>query len=235
MQHITMAIRQNQSFFDKAIDYLEQSSAMHRAKGDKNGLGFDFWHHGETLMHCRQFEMALDKLNDSKALFDEIGYSWASIGVAAALGTALMEVGDLKHAEEQLTWALNEAKAAKDERWRMLALTSLGELSAKMGDTASARQHFRESILIATALKDERQVAEILRRYGTFLASTDQLEAAYPMLLAAKNEFAKRGHHSAGELASQLELLKNSSEDPIDWDNDACVTAELLVSNILAE
>lgn len=169
----------------QAITYLEESSALWEAQGDRRHVAMTqaFLGHvarslGRGAEAARRYQAALEIW---RATGNERGVAWAlfDLGLAAR---------DRGAGDEAL--ALHEQSLAVFRRvgyrWGMAwAILNLGLLAHQRGDHEQARARFVESLELYRARDDRRGVAQCLEGLAAILLSTGRPDTAARVLSAA--------------------------------------------------
>src|SRR5262249_22020086 len=157
--------------------------------------------------HQKLFDRALERLYESRRLFESLGHRQGMALTAIHISLNLLERGApdeaLPHAQE----GLRTGQEIGDRHCEMYALDALGCIASKQGQAAEAREQFRRSFAIAQAVGEQRHIAEVLFHYGEMLSRHDAAKDAYLLLAVAGREFAALGVAEVAEAAAKCEAL----------------------------
>jgi predicted ATPase len=198
----------------------EQSEALFRELGDKQGLADALMVSGQALRWQGEAALSQARLEEALALYRELGDRWNVARCLHRLGTSLADYGG----DAAGLLMLEEVSAILDELGDKFmsggVLVTLGIIAFARGDYASARSRFDRSLVIAQELRDPWGMADaltnsgcVLRAQGNYAAAGTYLEEALqiyeqwgrgtwcadPRCALAENEIAQ-GHLSAARL-----------------------------------
>ena len=208
---------------------------------DERGMAYARFMLGFAAVEGGDFEAAIEPLEESLRLFEDLRDEHHWDIVAFNLAWALDEVGERERARTLHEDALRRARAAGATR----AIVFHSELLAfgfrREGRTAEALAILRESLVLSRSLEDPVVLADQLRACASALAAAAQVEVAVRLMALVMREYEDLGLHlPAYVVKSREEMLDvvraRLDDDAVDrlWSEGRRLTVDEAVSLALA-
>ncbi len=162
---------------------LEEALAHAREAGDVLAIAQLLLLHGELASHRGDETAAWALFQQSHALFRPLG--GGGTGVHLRLGLSACQAGDLPLARSLLEDGLDRSRKAGAREQVAVLLAAQGRVARAAGQLASAQEHFRESLAIATPLARKPTVVAALEGLAGVAAMRGQPEAGARIFSAA--------------------------------------------------
>jgi tetratricopeptide (TPR) repeat protein len=117
-------------------------------------------------------------LQESLALWRDLGEVWGAAQASDLLGTAIRDGGDPAGALPYYEWALTERRQLDDRRGLTQSLQSLGATARAMGDVTRAVSLMKTALPLAQRLRDRRRIAISLSTLARVAGESGDPEAA---------------------------------------------------------
>ena len=168
----------NQTDYPAARALLDESLAMSRQLGDREGIGRSLNSLGNVAVEQGDYPTAWQRYEESLAIRRDLGDRRAMAGVLGNLGNVAYERGDFPAARALSLEALAISRELGDRARVADALNNLGSLAYDQGDFASARVLIEESLAISRDLGDRDGIASSLHSLGMVAYLQGDLAAA---------------------------------------------------------
>jgi tetratricopeptide (TPR) repeat protein len=162
-----------------AKTFLEESAALQRAEGDKDGLSHTLAMLGAVLVDEDDYGRAQAVTEESLALARELGDRQRVAWVGVNLGNIALAQGELARAEGWYQESLTISREHGNTRRVGAALGRLGEVALQQGDLDRAERYLGESLEIARALDDEVLLAVLRDSLGDVAIRREQYDRAW--------------------------------------------------------
>jgi ATP/maltotriose-dependent transcriptional regulator MalT len=149
--------------------------------GDKQGIAFALNNLGTQALHQGDGERAKALLEESLALYRELGDHWGIAMVLHILGDVARYQGDDERARAFLEECLSVWEELGDKRSRAATLNILGQVACGQGDFVRAAALHRESLTLSRALGEQLCLAQSLE--GLASVGAAQGEFVWAVLL----------------------------------------------------
>jgi tetratricopeptide (TPR) repeat protein len=156
----------NQTDYPAARALLEESLAISRELGDREGIGRSLNNLGNAAVEQGDYPLARALYEESLAIRRELGNRRGMAAVLANLGNVAYERGDFTAARALSQEALTISRELGDRARIADELNNLGNLACNEGDLASARALLEESLVIGRDLGDRDCIASSLHTLG---------------------------------------------------------------------
>lgn len=201
--------------------HREIAAALERSTDEAAGpvvesLAYHTWEAGDWAAAARhsaraaQHAMALSAPREAVGHLDRAFVASERAGLEVGIdlrlarGRANETLAEFDGALADFTAALEQARAAGDERATWEALHALGLLWAAR-DYAQAGEYRREALALARAIGDDSLVARSLNRVGNWHVNVEEPQAGLPHHEEALAIFGRLGHHDG--VAETVDLL----------------------------
>jgi len=167
--------------------FVEQALSVARADEDKENIAWALSIFGLVLNQERDFIAAQSALEESRALFQEVGDSW---GYAFAIGGLAMSANIQDDLETSLTRYEEELVAYRqlgDMFFENVALRFIGIIYIRKGNLTRGAAALREALLIAQQLDSKQEIALALSYIGDAAQAQGDAVRAVHLYLASKN------------------------------------------------
>jgi DNA-binding SARP family transcriptional activator/predicted ATPase len=217
----------HQGDYPAARDRLEQSVTLWRWIGNQQELGYTLLALAEAGADRIDQNLTLSRLEESSALFQELGDDWGLAAALIQLSNARAPLGD----SDPYLWlqtSMTIARELGDQRSLALGLFSLGRLEYLRGNYLPADGRLQEALAEWQALEDRWMLAVTLNLLGEVARCRDdytRAEAYYEQSLALFREVGGRG--------ASAKRLHNLAY--VALHNGDVVRAEALFREIMAE
>jgi DNA-binding NarL/FixJ family response regulator len=178
-----------------ALSQFEQSQALYRRLGDRNGAALSLSFMGLSAVLQGDYPRARAQLEESIAILRQGGDQWALAVSLYYLGDAVL-MDDAAAAQALYEESLALFRELGDRWGATLPLTSLGRLALQRGDFATARAYVEEGLALRRALGLKRFIAVSLTSLGEILQSQGedgQARRCYQESLTLFREMGEKG------------------------------------------
>ena len=191
----------------KGRQFVDQALSVARLGEDKENIAWALNVFGLVLAQERDFTTAQSALEESRALFQEVGDSW---GYAFSIGGLAMSAYIQDDLETSLTRHEEELMAYRqlgDMFFENVALRFIGMIHIRKGNLSRGAAALREALVIAQQLDSKQEIALALSFLGdVFQAQGDSVRAVH-LYQASKNTLDSIGawrQDGEGELEEKL-------------------------------
>ena len=191
----------------EARPFVEKALAVARAHGDKHNIAQALLYLGLVLTNELSFSAAQTALEESRALFGELGDRWeenAHVILAMALGPYLQKDWSTSLALHEQ--ALAGFRAFGDLFFQTVCLRIVGKLRVKQGNLSQGREALSEALVLALKLDNQYEIGAMLLSLGEAAQCAGNFVHAVCLYLAAKNLYSDIG---AWMLMDEAEFGKN--------------------------
>ena len=176
-----------------ALPLAEESEALFRELGDKQGLADALMIVGQVLRWQGEAALSRARLEEALALYREAGDPWNVARCLLRLGASLADYGG----DDAGRLMLEEASAILDKLGDKFisggVLVTRGVIAFALGNYASARSRFDRSLAIAREIGDPWGMADALTNIGCVLRVQGDYAAARSHLEEALQVYEQRG------------------------------------------
>jgi predicted ATPase len=176
-----------------ALAAAEEALAIFRALDDRFWIGEGLWALGVCHSNFERYEEALPHLEQSIALFQDLGDDDSVLGVGWPLAWTLEEAGDLEGAWDMRQELLDRARASGNTVAQMRLLGAQSINSLNLGRPASESRALVHEHLPLALGQDRHTIGVALSRCAHVLARTGVLDAAAQILARAEALFDELG------------------------------------------
>ena len=149
---------------------------------------------GRAYVECKQYELAVDALQNSLEFYTGAADHNGVAEVHAALGRARIGAGDLLGARDSLHRSMLAARRAANVRLRAEVHLLLGKVDWKEGDFEGARYNWKRAPRLAEGLNDAVLLARIRLQQALVLSAEGKLQEAIPAYQAVIDQIQAAGH-----------------------------------------
>jgi non-specific serine/threonine protein kinase len=171
-------LARKQGDFDAARLLHEESLAIHRERGDREGIAHALNSLGMVFHAKGDFETARAMKAESLATMRELGDEWGTAAGLNNLALVLKDMGNLAAALPLEEESLALMRRLGDERGVSNTLANLGVTANRLGDFATARARHEESLALKRGLGDRSGIAHSLRNLGQVALAQGDYAAA---------------------------------------------------------
>ena len=171
---------------ERAFPMVEESVALFRSTGDRDGLGRALLGLSEGLTERGEHARARAAVEEALPLLRESGNTVGEARALQQLGGLLQRAGDFEHARVLLNEALAIRREADAEFGLATALHSLGDLELDAGRVDEARARYAEGLRVASGLEALRVVCYCVAGLAAAAAAAGQGDRAGTLWRAAR-------------------------------------------------
>jgi predicted ATPase/DNA-binding XRE family transcriptional regulator len=167
--------------------FVEQALSVARADEDKENIAWALSVFGLVLNQERDFIAAQSALEESRALFQEVGDRW---GTAFAIGGLAMSAYFQDDLETSLTRQEEELAAYRqlgDKFFENVALRLIGIIHIRQGNLTRGVAALQEALRTAQQLDSKQEIAMALSYIGDAAQAQGDAARAVHLYLASKN------------------------------------------------
>jgi DNA-binding SARP family transcriptional activator/predicted ATPase len=172
------------------------------------------WRQMARMIHFSSAKEARQLLEQSLALYAEVGDRWSMANVLDELGSAAELVGAYSEAQSLCQESLGLRRALEDQEGIAYSLLRLGTISRFQGEVEDAERFIRESLVISRELGDRDMVAQGLYRLGLVLVQRGMFAEAHPLLDESVAICEDLAHHRA---LAWMNLTLGEAEAHLGW------------------
>jgi DNA-binding SARP family transcriptional activator/predicted ATPase len=172
------------------------------------------WRQMARMAHFSSVKAARQLLEQSLALYAEVGDRWSMANVLDELGSAAELVGDYSEAQSLCQESLGLRRALEDQQGIAYSLLRLGTISRFQGEVEDAERFIRESLAISRELGDRDMVAQGLYRLGLVHVLRGVFAEAQPQLEESIAICEDLAHHRA---LAWMNLTLGEAEAHLGW------------------
>ena len=183
-----------QGNFTLARSRLEESLALWRELGDRQGCAYALAKLGTVLKLQGDLAVAHGLLEESVALFREGGDKWGLALALFALAEVVTSEGDLPSAYSWLQESLALWREVGDKWGLALALGGLGEVMRCQGDYEQAAKYYDESLALFRHLDNKWRIAYLLHNLGHVARAQGNYEEMAALFEESFVLFRELGH-----------------------------------------
>ena len=176
------ALARIQGDYTVALSRLEESVAIGRELGDKEGIANSLFSLGLIVSSQREYGRTAALWEESLSLYRELGDKWGIGHSLRFLGSEALTQGDHDRATELLEEGLNLLREAGDKWGIAESLRSLGRLTRDQGKYSRAEELLEESLALWRELGDKQGIALSLRNLGHVAYYQDDYKRAQALL-----------------------------------------------------
>jgi predicted ATPase len=152
----------------------EEALSIYRALGDEQWIGLNQWNIGYVLTEQKQFEEALQRLEEARTNLQKTGDNVSLMWLTRTQGHAYSELGDYDSARRLYAECLDLARAAGDRGLQAQATGSLAWLAVMQGKRDEAIAYERAALpLIADSSDPTRRLERLVSAAEVFVALGD--------------------------------------------------------------
>jgi tetratricopeptide (TPR) repeat protein len=194
--------------YDRALDYLQQSLAIQREIGDKQGEGATL-NNLSAIAHARgDYDRALDYLQQSLAIRREIGDKQGEGVTLNNLATTAHARGDYDRALDYLRQSLAIRREIGDKKGEGVTLSNLSQIYQARGDYDRALDYLQQALAIQREIGDKKGEGTTLNNLSAIAHARGDYDRALDYLqqsLAILREIGdKRGEGTTLNNLSQI-------------------------------
>jgi predicted ATPase/DNA-binding CsgD family transcriptional regulator len=168
-------LARNQSDYERAQAWLEESLALWRELGEKAGASKVLIDMGTVAGDQGDHSRATAFFEKSLRLKKELGDTWGTALVLGNLGVAAHHRGDLADAAALLEESLALFRVLGDKASIAWTFGTLGEVTEDKGEYEKAAASYQESLLLYRTVGDKEGIADLTRSLGRIA----QIQADY--------------------------------------------------------
>ena len=180
------AIENYRGNHQRSATFLEESAALYREMGDKQGLARSLNFLGHATADLGDWKRAEALYREAGALGRELGNEQRVFASLLNLGWAALCQEDYQRAAEACREALAMANDLKDKGATASASGNMGWVALGQGDHARAAALFTESLVLFTELGNQLESAEYLEGMAGVAGAEGEGERAARLYAAAK-------------------------------------------------
>jgi non-specific serine/threonine protein kinase len=190
----------------QAVEYLEQSLAISRELGDKNGIILALQHLGLVNLYQGEAAQATGLFEEVLALRKELKDKRGIALTLNDLGNAARQAGKFERADELLGESLKLFEELGNKEGIAIAHRNLGHVAYQRGDFEQARTIFETGLNLFRELGSKASVAQIMQGLAGVAARQGRAEEASRLWQEAQELLASTGAISDPEM--QLEYSR---------------------------
>ncbi len=178
----------------EARPFVEKALAVAREHADKRNIAQALEYLGLVLTHEHNFTTARTTLEESRALYRELGDEWeecAHVVLALAFGPYLQK--DWATSLALHKQALTGFRKFDDIFFQTVCLRFIGYLQVKQGDVTQGMESLREALILARQLDSKYEIAGVLWGLAEATQRTDNFVRTMRLYWAAKNIYITIG------------------------------------------
>jgi predicted ATPase/DNA-binding CsgD family transcriptional regulator len=183
-----------QGYFTLAHSRLEESLALWRELGDRQGCAYTLARLGTVLKLQGNLAVAHGLLEESVVLFREGGDKWGLALALFGLGEVVTSEGDFPSAHRCLQESLSLWQEVGDTWGLALALYGLGEVMRCQGDYEQAAKFYDESLALFRHLGNKWRIAYLLHNLGHVARAQGNYEGMAALFEESFVLFRELGH-----------------------------------------
>ncbi|MBD1899170.1 tetratricopeptide repeat protein [Coleofasciculus sp. FACHB-125] len=200
-----------------AIDYYQQSLAVFREIGDRNGEANSLIGLGNAYHSLGQYPLAIDYHQDSLAIARDIGDRDEEASSLGNLGNAYCSLGQYAQAIDYYQQSLAIEQEIGDLKGEALSLNNLGAVYDSLGQSQQAIDYYQESLAITWEIGDRNGEANSLGNLGIAYRCLGKYQQAidyYQQSLEITREIGDRNGeaNSLFNLGTAFAKLRRKSE-----------------------
>jgi predicted ATPase/class 3 adenylate cyclase len=209
---------------------------------DERGLAYARFQLGFAAVEGGDYQAAVEPLEESLRLFEELGdeYYWGI--VAFNLGWALDELGERDRSSALNEESLRRARAAGNTRHIVFSLDLLATIAMREGRTTEALPLVMESLPLSRELRDPGLTADHVRLFASVFAALGKAEVAVRLLAFAMKQYEELGLFLPDYVVKSKERTLDAVRTQLDddeveraWDEGRRLTVDEAVALALAE
>jgi predicted ATPase/class 3 adenylate cyclase len=155
-----------QSDYAATVELAEESLAIYREVGDKQGIATVLIKLGNAATEAGDYETASGFLEEALTIWQELEDKHGTARALISLGWAALRPGDYQLANARLESALAISRELEDTRSIGFELSGLGEVALRRGDYARATKLLEESLELRRQLGSKWGVGVSLGTLG---------------------------------------------------------------------
>jgi DNA-binding NarL/FixJ family response regulator len=159
-------LARNQSDYERAQEWLEESLVLRRDLGDKAGTSMVLVDLGTVAGDRGDVGQAAEFFEKSLRLKKELGDTWGTALVLGNLGVAAHHRGDLADAAALLQESLELFRVLGDKGSVAWTSGTLGEVAEDQNDYEKAAASYQGSLALYRKVGDKEGIAELTRSLG---------------------------------------------------------------------
>src|SRR5215212_9081921 len=164
--------------WEPARQMIEESLALFRPLGDKDGIGRALGTGGLIALGQKRYERGFSLMEESIDLALEVGDSWAAAAMLGFSATVPFGQGDLTRARQLAERGLSLAREVGARDVLYVTLHPLAAIALAERDHERAAQLFEEGLTLSAEVGEANNVAYCLEGLATIAASEGRLERA---------------------------------------------------------
>ena len=172
--------------WEPARQMIEESLALFRPLGDKDGIGRALGTGGLIALGQKRYERGFSLMEESIDLALEIGDSWAAAAMLGFSATVPFGQGDLTCARQLAERGLSLAREVGARDVLYVTLHPLAAIALAERDHERAAQLFEEGLTLSAEVGEANNVAYCLEGLATIATSEGRLERAARLWGAAE-------------------------------------------------
>jgi len=209
---------------------------------DERGVAYARFMLGFAAVEGGDFQAAVEPLEESLRLFEELGddHYWGI--VAFNLGWALDELGGRERSRMLNEESLRRARAAGNTRTIVFALDLLTVIALREGHVTEALSLVKESLPLSLELHDPGVTADHLRNFSSVYAAGGKAEVAVRLLGFAMKQYEELGLYlpayvvkNKGETLEAVRAWLDDDEIERAWEEGRRLTVDRAVALALGE
>jgi predicted ATPase/class 3 adenylate cyclase len=197
--------------------------AIQMREENTEGLAYLLQHSCEPLRRQRKYTEAIQRLQESRALFASLDSAAGIAGVEAEIGHNLLLRGEDAEAEQCLRQCLQLATEINHLNHQALALQYLGRLYEARNELVQARSYLNRAFDLGARSEERMRLAEILNDYSNVLWRQGELRHAFRLLCIAAREFTAMGLPDPEGLADRRQQWRKRLPDAEDVEAEAAL------------
>lgn len=174
-----------QGEYARATEHCEQSLALYRALGDRQGVASALNTLGNLAMNQGDFARALQLSEESLDVQRRIGNKQRIAPALNNLGFILIQMGSYAPATALCEESLNLARELHDNLGMGYALSNLGDAAREQGEQAQALSHYAAALPLFQSTGSTDGIAGCLEGIAAVAAARQEPERAAQLCAAA--------------------------------------------------
>lgn len=156
----------------------EESLALYRELGDKQGIAYSLSNWGIALLDNGEYKRAAAALGEGLELLRELGDKWGVANSLNVLADVATEEGDYGRAQALYEESLVLQQELKDQLCIAVSLNNLGRLARRLGDYKRAKALLAQSLIQFRVLGGLGFIANCMEEIAIVVCAEGQLDGA---------------------------------------------------------
>jgi len=219
----------------------EESIGLHELH-DERGIAYARFMLGFAAVEGGDFQSAVEPLEESLRLFEELGDDYYCGIVTFNLAWALHELGERERARTLNEETLRRGRAAGNTRQIVFTLDLLTVIALREGRIIEALSMVRESLPLTRELHDPGMTADHVRNFATVFAARGNAVIAVRLMAFALKQYEELGLYLPDYVVKNREETLGAARAQLDddafekaWDEGRRLTVDEAVALALGE